>query len=88
MKPSPARFHIVDRIHQANELIREDIEKRGQGYFINVFDAMLDADRKPQPKFFEEDGLHMNRAGYALWTQLLEAYRQRIFAPNCPAASS
>ena len=88
VKPSPSRFNIIDRIRQANELIRQDIQDRRRGYFINVFDAMLTPDGKPQSKFFEEDGLHMNHAGYALWTQLLAAYRQRIFTLNCPAASS
>jgi lysophospholipase L1-like esterase len=88
VKPSPARFHIIDRIRTANKLIQEEIATRGQGYFIDVFHAMLDAEGKPQPKFFEEDGLHMNSAGYALWTQLLSPYRQRIFTLNCPAASS
>ena len=88
VKPSPSRFNIIDRIRKANELIRRDIEDRKQGYFINVFDAMLTPDGKPQSKFFEADGLHMNRAGYALWAQLLAAYRQRIFTLNCPAASS
>jgi lysophospholipase L1-like esterase len=88
VKPSPSRFHIIDRIRTANKLIQEDIAVRGRGYFIDVFDAMLSPEGKPQPQFFEEDGLHMNSSGYALWTQLLAAYRQRIFTLNCPAASS
>jgi lysophospholipase L1-like esterase len=88
VKPSPSRFHIIDRIRAANELIQEDIALRGRGYFIDIFDAMLGPDGAPQSKFFEEDGLHMSSAGYALWTHLLSAYRQRIFTLDCPTASS
>jgi lysophospholipase L1-like esterase len=88
VKPSPARFHIIDRIRAANKLIQEEIAARGQGYFIDVFGAMLGSDGKPQSKLFNDDGLHMNRAGYQLWTKLLSPYRPRIFTLNCTAASS
>jgi lysophospholipase L1-like esterase len=88
VKPSPARLHIIDRIQTANQLIREEIATRGQGYFIDVFGAMLGPDGQPQPKLFNEDGLHMSHAGYQLWTRLLSAYRPRIFTLNCTAASS
>jgi lysophospholipase L1-like esterase len=83
VKPSPARFHIMDRIQMANKLIQEEITVRGQGYFIDIFDAMLGPDGKPQPKLFNEDGLHMNQAGYQLWTELLSPYRPRIFTLDC-----
>jgi len=83
VKPSPARFHIIDRIRTANQLIREEMATRGQGYFIDVFDSMLGPDGQPQPKLFNEDGLHMSQAGYQLWTELLSAYRPRIFTLNC-----
>jgi lysophospholipase L1-like esterase len=88
VKPSPARFHIIDRIQTTNQLIREEMATRGQGYFIDVFDAMLGPDGKPQLKLFNEDGLHMSQEGYQLWTRLLSAYRPRIFTLNCTAASS
>jgi len=88
VKPSPSRFHIIDRIRAANELIREDIAMRGRDYFIDIFDAMLGPDGTPQSKFFEEDGLHMSSAGYALWTHLLSPHRQRIFTLDCSTASS
>jgi lysophospholipase L1-like esterase len=88
VKPSPARFHIIDRIQTTNQLIQEEIATRGKGYFIDVFDAMLGPDGKPQSKLFNEDGLHMSPAGYQLWTRLLSAYRPRIFTLNCTTASS
>ena len=79
VKPSPARFPIIDRIRQLNRQIRQDIESRPSGYYVDVFPAMLDQSGEPRPEFFLEDGLHLNRTGYRLWSRLLEPYRNQIF---------
>jgi lysophospholipase L1-like esterase len=86
IKPSPARLSIVDRIRRTNDLIRAEIEMLRQGYFVDVFEAMLDAKRQPRRELFLEDGLHMSRAGYELWITLLSAFRHRIFTEDCPAS--
>jgi lysophospholipase L1-like esterase len=83
IKPSLARFNIIDRIRTANRLIKEDISARKRGYFIDLFEAMLKPDGMPDPKLFCEDGLHMSRAGYRLWTERLSAFRNRMFTPDC-----
>jgi lysophospholipase L1-like esterase len=82
VKPSPARFDLMNRIRKTNRLIQDDLAARPNYYFINVFDAMLDREGRPQPELFTEDGLHMSPAGYALWTKLLSPYRARIFPSN------
>lgn len=79
IKPSPARFDLIGRIRKTNQLIQDALTTWPNYYFIDVFDAMLDKDGRPQAKLFTEDGLHMGPAGYALWTQLLAPYRARIF---------
>jgi lysophospholipase L1-like esterase len=79
IKPSPARFDLMNRIRKANRLIQDELAVRPNYYFINVFDAMLDKNGKPQAKLFTDDGLHMSQAGYELWTELLSPYRTRIF---------
>ena len=83
IKPSPARFHIIDRVRTANRLIREELETWGRGYLIDVFDAMLDPDGKPQRRLFNEDGLHLSPRGYRLWSKLFSPYRHRIFTVDC-----
>jgi len=40
-----------------------------------VFTPMLTAEGTPQKELFRDDGLHMNRKGYELWTSIL---RKRI----------
>ena len=71
IKPSPARWHIIDRIRFANELIRKKIENMPGYHFVDVYSPMLDAGGRPRWEFFENDGLHLSRKGYALWQQAL-----------------
>jgi lysophospholipase L1-like esterase len=78
VKPSPARHAISDRIGRFNDLVRGEIESRPSGYYVDVFSAMLDEFAKPSPEFFLEDGLHLNREGYRLWSRVLKPYRHRI----------
>ena len=42
--------------------------------FIDVATPMLDADGRPRAELFLEDGLHMNREGYALWRGIVAPY--------------
>lgn len=78
IKPSPARFGIIDRIRRTNDLIEREIGRRKTGHFISVFDAMID-NGKPRPEMFLEDGLHLGPAGYRLWAGVLTAYFNEIF---------
>jgi lysophospholipase L1-like esterase len=78
IKPSPARYAIINRIRRLNDLIRADIEGRPDGYYVDVHSHMLDPSGRPNAKLFLEDGLHLNREGYRLWGQLLKPYRNQI----------
>jgi lysophospholipase L1-like esterase len=79
IKPSPARFPIVDRIRRVNDLVRQEIERRPSGYYVDVFPAMLNEAGQPRTELYFEDGLHLNREGYRLWGSILQPYRNRIF---------
>jgi lysophospholipase L1-like esterase len=79
IKPSPARFPIVDRIRRVNDLVRQEIERRPSGYYVDVFPAMLNEAGQPRSELYFEDGLHLNREGYRLWGSILQPYRNRIF---------
>jgi lysophospholipase L1-like esterase len=79
VKPSPARYPIIDRIRRLNDQVRQEIESRPSGYYVDVFPAMLDQSGKPRSGFFLEDGLHLSREGYRLWGRLLEPHRNQIF---------
>lgn len=72
IKPSPARRIYIDRMHETNQRIREEIARDTLQVYVDVFTPMLDARGQPRPELFEADSLHMTRAGYLLWRTLLE----------------
>ena len=88
IKPSPGRFHLMDRIRMANRLIRGEIEVRRRGYFMDVFDAMLDREGKPRRSLYHDDGLHLSLAGYGLWVELLTPYLHRILTTDCSSVKT
>lgn len=71
---NPARWHEVDRVREANRLIRAHCQSDARLVFIDVFSAMLGEDGLPKPDIFLEDQLHMNAKGYALWRPLIRPH--------------
>jgi lysophospholipase L1-like esterase len=82
IKPSPARRYLQDRIRGTNDMIRREIDRIQNAYYIPVFDSMLDAQGNPRRELYTDDLLHLSPAGYRLWTQLLTPYCNRIFKLN------
>ena len=78
IKPSPARWGIIERIRRLNEMVRLDIGERTSGYYVDVYSAMLDREGGPRAELFQADGLHLSREGYRLWSRLLEPHRNQI----------
>jgi len=74
LKPAPSRWKMKDRMMASNALIKKYLKKKKHTVFINVWDAMLDAEGKPIADIFIEDKLHMNAKGYAIWQQLIEPH--------------
>ena len=74
IKPSPSRWRLHDTMTAANALVRKYLRHRQRARFVNVWNAMLGPDGKPEPSLFREDNLHMNAKGYAIWKKLLEPY--------------
>lgn len=79
IKPSPARWHLVDHIRHTNETIKKDLQGRGNRYFIDIFSAMLGSDGRPDESLFLEDGLHVSPKGYLVWKELLQNRSTEIF---------
>ena len=76
IKPSVARWHLIDSIREANRQIRDFCGNNPRLVYIDVFTPMLGADGLPRRDWLAEDGLHLNRAGYAAWTSILAPYLQ------------
>jgi lysophospholipase L1-like esterase len=84
IKPSLARWSLVDRIRRTNELIRGYAAGAGVAY-VDAFTPMLGPDGRPRRALFRADGLHMTPRGYALWTSLVDPFvredRPAMFPP-------
>lgn len=74
IKPSPARAHLLEKMREANGLVREFLAAREDVVFIDVFTPMLTADGQARGDLFADDGLHLNRAGYELWRSVIAPY--------------
>lgn len=72
VKPSKLRFGQLALQKQVNQEIRARAEKRADLHYIDVVPAMLGDNGKPKD-IFGPDGLHMNRAGYEIWTRAVRA---------------
>jgi lysophospholipase L1-like esterase len=69
IKPSPSRSQLLPKMIEANRQIREFLATEKHTKYIDVFSLMLTPDGKPREELFGSDRLHMNAAGYAIWTK-------------------
>jgi lysophospholipase L1-like esterase len=77
IKPSPSRRQYMSRAREANERIRSEIARDSLQSYVDVFTPMLNEGGQPRPGLFLADSLHMSRAGYRLWREVLEPVVQR-----------
>ena len=67
---------MIDKIRAANTLIREHLEaqKSDKFVFLDIERPMLGDDGKPRADLLQDDGLHLNKEGYKVWTKLLREH--------------
>ncbi len=73
VKPSPCRAHLMKSILEFNAGVRKFATERAQTHLVDPFTLMLDAQHRPNHRFFTEDWLHLNESGYELWARLLKS---------------
>ncbi|HEV8082568.1 MAG TPA: GDSL-type esterase/lipase family protein [Chitinophagaceae bacterium] len=74
LKPSPSRVHLMNKMKNANNMIKDFLKNKDKTAFIDVYSKMLNADDAPIKDIFLEDNLHMNAKGYAIWKKIIEPY--------------
>lgn len=79
IKPSPARWPIIERVREANALVLRELLIRERAYYIDIVPSMLDEEGRPRPELFAEDGLHLSPEGYRVWKEVVAAYSDKIF---------
>lgn len=74
IKPSPSRWHLKNNIVATNTLIAEECAKNERLQFADVYSLMLTPQGEPDTAFFQDDKLHLNDAGYAIWRRELAPF--------------
>jgi lysophospholipase L1-like esterase len=70
-KPSISRMHVWDKYKAAHEALMQLADEYENVEFVDVSSPMFDENGKLKNEIFIEDGVHMNQAGYAIWTEVL-----------------
>lgn len=79
IKPSIKRWNLSEEMAKANGLIAADCSADDHMEYIDIWNPMLGADGRPRPELFAADGLHLNEAGYELWTSIVN---NRMFSES------
>lgn len=74
IKPSPVRAHIQPKVKEANAAIQTYLKTQSKAQFIDIYDAMLDANKNMREELYLEDRLHMKPEGYAIWKKIITPY--------------
>ena len=69
--PSAARWAQRDKQQQANQLVRDDIAKGKNMFFVDIWAACLGADGEPRPEFYVADKLHPSAEQYQIRAKLI-----------------
>ena len=74
IKPSPSRQRLMQKMSDANSLIKKFLKKNKNTAFIDVYHKMLNKEGPPIGEIFTKDSLHMNAKGYKIWQKVIEPY--------------
>lgn len=72
IKPSISRWKLWSQMEAANRLIEQFCSSDKRLAYVDMGSAMLDANREPRKDLFQKDNLHMTRAGYEIWRDVLK----------------
>lgn len=87
VKPSPSRIALLEVQKEANRLVSRYARGLRRVDFLDVADPLLRTDGTPDPGCYVEDRLHLNRAGYDRWMEVLGPYVER-WGPKRKASAS
>ena len=80
IKPSIRRWHYWPKMTEANQLLKNFIDKNDNYYYIDVASNMLDNEGVVLQDIFVEDNLHLNEKGYKIWTDLVRPVLEQYYA--------
>lgn len=69
--PTPSRWEAISEIRKSGELIRKYNDRNEDLYFIDTYKVFMNQWDEPDSSYFRQDMLHLNRKGYALWSETI-----------------
>lgn len=78
IKYSGRRIDFMPKMKKANSLIKNFCETKSNVVYVDLASCLLDEKGVPNDEVFVEDKLHLNEAGYRLWTDILTP----VLVPN------
>jgi len=85
LTPSPARWSESDTRRRFNRMLKAYLAGGKKLIYLDLFDAYLGADGKPQEQLFVEDKLHHSAAGYAVRMRIMGPF---LGPPDFPGAKA
>ena len=76
--PTPSRWSAWEQISKANDLIMNFCSSKSNLHFIQTRDEFIGNNGLPIETFFVKDKLHLNEAGYSLWSKIIKANLETI----------
>jgi hypothetical protein len=80
--PTASRWEVWPEIEKANNLIKDICDNKNNTYFIRTDFAFLNESGQPRTELFIEDKLHLNKKGYAVWTEIIKKELNRVLEKN------
>ena len=80
ISPTPSRAEHLEAVLETNRLVAERCARDPLLEFVDTASALLDAQGRPDPRWFVEDRLHLNAEGYRHWTRVLKPVLERLAA--------
>jgi len=74
IKPSIARWKLVEKMRAANRLIADYTKSDMRLRFVDIDTPMIGPDDRPRKELFVKDGLHLSHEGYVLWSRLVRKH--------------
>ena len=71
ISPTPSRSEHLAIVLETNQLIARRCAADPMLTFVDTATGVLDDEGEPDPRWFAEDRLHLDPAGYAAWTKAI-----------------
>jgi len=71
LKPSPGRMRYWPKMKKVNEFLKKFAGEHENCFYIDGASCFLDEKGDVKKEYFIYDGVHLNKAGYKLWSKII-----------------